>query len=74
MTFCTRIFDGSQYGYYAEFKADDFYVGLTTVGLSESDTVKILECLAVFTRASNSPQCDDYLNVNSAEIAVGDIN
>ena len=74
MTFCTRIFDGRQCGYYAEFKADDFYVGLTTVGLSESDTVKILECLAVFTRASNSPQCDDYLNVNSAEIAVGDIN
>lgn len=41
-------------GYYAEFEVDNLTIGLTTVGLSESETVDILEYLAEFTNNSYS--------------------
>lgn len=44
-------------GYYAEFNTGTLSVGLITEGLSESDTVAILEYLAEYTGAANEYPC-----------------
>lgn len=58
-------------GYYAEFRTETLSVGLITNGLSESDTVAILEYLAEYTGAADDTPND--VTVGDVEISYPDI-
>lgn len=58
-------------GYYAEFNTGTLSVGLITEGLSEDETVSILEYLAEYTGAADDTPCD--VRVGVVEISYPDI-
>ncbi len=54
-----RIAKRSIGGYYAEFSTDELCVGLLTLGISEENTVAILEYLAEYVGAAKSAENND---------------
>ena len=66
-----RIAHRSIGGYYAEFRTSKLSVGLSTNGLSEDETVRILESLAVYTAAANDTPTE--VTVGTVEISYPEI-
>lgn len=58
-------------GYYAEFRTSKLSVGLSTNGLSEDETVRILEYLAEYTGAANDTPTE--VTVGVVEVSYPDI-